>query len=980
MIERAQARRRGRGAGLSGVLAERSAELELLRDHLEEAGAGRGGVALIEAPAGKGKSRLLTIAGDLAREAGMQVLGAQASELERDFPFGLAVQLFEPRWAAADASELERLLRGPARHAGHVLSGVVPTAGQSPAELAFAAIHGFYWLCINLLLDADNATATRPMAILVDDAHWADRPSLRLLAYLAERIADAPIALIVTVRAGESACDEQALGALRRAASETTLHPGSLSADGVAEVVRAQFPHAETAFCQACAAVTNGNPFLLTELLAQLKSDDWPPTAASAQRLASTPPESVMRAVLTRMEALPAEAALVTRAVAIWGAEATPASIAQLTGLDLETVTRAADALSAVHLLFPGTPLGFVHPLIAAAVRRGTSPLDAGRMHRRAASILSQAGASPEQVAAHLLHTAPEHDPEAVEVLRGAARKALASEAPESAVRLLQRARAEHPSAVAHPGLLADLAQAEVAAGHSAAVGRLREALDIVPEGRLRDRLALAHGRALYEHGCYREAAETLESMLANALPGSDPAAQEGAAVFIAAAFFLPELRGRAEAHAQALLERVGSDPPLACLDALAHLAVHGSLHGEHRSRVASVARLAWCQGALLSAPSIEGLAWPLLAAALVNVGECDFALEICEAALARAREQSSPGVFAAASWCRAWVLYELGHITQAAADAESGLDAPAAGWLRYMRSAYSVMALCHIEMGELERAETALSIVDHPDGGESIHLPSLLEARAQLRLAQRRFTEARDDALAAGASLADSFGPTGPAAVAWRSTAALAHLALGQPSGARQLAGADLQDALKADLPQVTVRNLRILGLAEGGEAGLELLAQAVARGAQGTPGLERARALLDYGAALRRANQRSAAREPLREVFQFAQAAGATVLARRAADELAASGARKTRLLLSGVESLTPSERRVADIAARGLTTRQIAESLFVTPKTVEFHLRHIYQKLDIGSRSELTARLASSECAPTGPGGSVPDGEDQ
>ena len=327
-------------------------------------------------------------------------------------------------------------------------------------------------------------------------------------------------------------------------------------------------------------------------------------------------------------------------------------------------MTRAADALSAVHLLYPGTPLGFVHPLIAAAVRRGTSPLDRGRMHRRAASILSDAGAAPEQVAAHLLHTAPEHDPHAVEVLRGAARKALASEAPESAVRMLQRARAEHPSAAAHPGLLADLAQAELAAGHSAAVGRLREALGIVPEGRLRDRLALAHGRALYEHGCYREAAESLEPMLHDALSGSDPAAQEGAAVFIAAAFFLPELRGRANAHARALLERVGSDPPLASLDALAHLAVHGSLHGEHRSRVVSVARLAWSDGALLGAPSIEGLGWPLLAAALVYVGEYDFALEICDAALALAREQNSPGVFAAASSCRAWVLYELGRIT----------------------------------------------------------------------------------------------------------------------------------------------------------------------------------------------------------------------------------------------------------------------------------------------------------------------------
>jgi hypothetical protein len=180
------------------------------------------------------------------------------------------------------------------------------------------------------------------MAILVDDAHWADRPSLRPLAYLADRpslrllayLADRPslrLLAYLAERSGQSSCEEQALGALRRAASDTTLRPDSFSPDGVGEVVRAEFPHAKAAFCHACAAVTNGNPFLLTELLAQLKSDDWPPTAASAQRLASSPPGSVMRAVLAHLETRPAETALVTRAVAVWGAEAT-------TGLD-----RAAD-------------------------------------------------------------------------------------------------------------------------------------------------------------------------------------------------------------------------------------------------------------------------------------------------------------------------------------------------------------------------------------------------------------------------------------------------------------------------------------------------------------------------------------------------------------------------------------------------------------------------------------------------------------
>jgi DNA-binding NarL/FixJ family response regulator len=128
------------------------------------------------------------------------------------------------------------------------------------------------------------------------------------------------------------------------------------------------------------------------------------------------------------------------------------------------------------------------------------------------------------------------------------------------------------------------------------------------------------------------------------------------------------------------------------------------------------------------------------------------------------------------------------------------------------------------------------------------------------------------------------------------------------------------------------------------------------VATGDGEPPRLEHIRALLDLGAALRRANQRVAAREPLRRALELSRRGGATALDERARTELAAAGARPRRAMLSGVESLTPSERRVAKVAAKGLTTRQIAEALFVSPKTVEFHLRHIYQKLDIASRGEL------------------------
>ena len=107
---RIQSRRRGRAVGLGGVLVERDTELAAIERRLAQARDGHGGVVFVEAHAGMGKSRLLTVAGDLAREAGMQVAGAQGTRLEQDFPFGLAIQLFEPRWISADAAERERLL------------------------------------------------------------------------------------------------------------------------------------------------------------------------------------------------------------------------------------------------------------------------------------------------------------------------------------------------------------------------------------------------------------------------------------------------------------------------------------------------------------------------------------------------------------------------------------------------------------------------------------------------------------------------------------------------------------------------------------------------------------------------------------------------------------------------------------------------------------------------------------------------------
>ena len=182
----------------------------------------------------------------------------------------------------------------------------------------------------------------------------------------------------------------------------------------------------------------------------------------------------------------------------------------------------------------------------------------------------------------------------------------------------------------------------------------------------------------------------------------------------------------------------------------------------------------------------------------------------------------------------------------------------------------------------------------------------------------------------------------------------------MGDRTRAQELAAEELTLARASSIGRIVIRDLRVLGLAERGDRGLELLSEAVALADSSPPRLEQIHALIDLGAALRRSNRRADAREPLRKALDLSHHGGATGLTARAQAELSATGARPRRAMLSGAESLTPRERHVGELAAKGLTTRAIAELLFVTPKTVEFHLRHVYQKLDITSRSEIADAL--------------------
>jgi DNA-binding NarL/FixJ family response regulator len=257
---------------------------------------------------------------------------------------------------------------------------------------------------------------------------------------------------------------------------------------------------------------------------------------------------------------------------------------------------------------------------------------------------------------------------------------------------------------------------------------------------------------------------------------------------------------------------------------------------------------------------------------------------------------------------------------------------------------------------GELEEAEQALAELGLPEEvAESGHLIFFLGARGWLRYAREDFAGATADFERLGTCM-EAFEMFNPAVVAWRSHLALALLALERREEAIELARKEVELARAWGAPRPIGVALRVQGLAAGGEEGIARLRESLAVLEGSSAQLERARTLIALGVALRG----SEARELLEQGLDIAVRSGAQPLVEQAEAQLAATGARPRRLLLSGVESLTASERRVAKFAAGGLSNKDIAQALFLTTKTVEEHLGTVYGKLGIGSRTELPQAL--------------------
>jgi DNA-binding CsgD family transcriptional regulator len=934
-------------------LFERDEVLRRLERALGAVRDGRGGAALVQGPAGIGKTAVLTALRGAAERDGLGVLRARGALLEREFAFGVVRQLFEQPLATMPAAEREDVLHGAAGLAaaalrlGRAAPEDWPELGLSPS---FPVLHGLYWLVANL-------AARRPVLLVVDDLQWADLPSLRFLAFLMPRLEELPVALAGGVRTGEIAPTEPAgalLDAIETDPGADVVRLAPLSADGVAALVARRIGgDVAPAFAQACHEATGGTPFLVGELVDELRERGVAPTVAAAQRLEGLGAATIGRWMLVRLGRLGEDAGRLARALAVLES-GDPAPVAAMAELPAARAAAAVDALVAAGIVAPGRPLQFVHPIVRAAVYGELPPAERERRHRRAAEVLPD----PQRAAEHLLAVAPAGDPWVVEQLSAMSADAVRRGAPESAVAYLRRALDEPPPPELRPGLLVACGAAEESIGDPRWRAHCDEALSLATDDDTRAGVALYLGYALGRHQRFAMSVAVIERTL-EAMDDADSVLAlllEAASAAIGS--ISPATAGIGRRRMQHLRALSATGQPLPAF--VTATAAYGTLiDNAPVGEAVALARRAVAEGGSSQRPTDPP--WLVyVVITLMYAGEHAEAIGLLDGAIAEAQRAGDGVTFGAYTSTRALAHLRRGDLLAAEADGRAtatATDPPVPDFYRVLGAAAAVEALAERDRTDEADAllEVVSAVIDEPNSVVTL----LVGARARLRVAQGRLDEAAEDFREAGALMAAT-SELCPSHVPWRGELAAVLLAQGQTAEARLLAHEELELARACGAPRVLGVALRAAGNAEGGEAGIALLREAADVLEHADSAVAHAKALADLGAALRRANRRTEAREPLRRALAVAQEAGAERVAAQAATELRATGARPRHTVVTGVAALTASERRVAEQAARGLTNREIAQALFVTARTVEGHLTNVFRKLDVGSREELAGAL--------------------
>ena len=772
------------------MLLERDGELETLRALVAGIAGGRGSTVLLEAPAGLGKSTLLDAAASLAGEHGVVVRRARAHELEREIAWGVARSLFED-------AEFE---------------------GSS-----FTILHALYWVAVRL---AEQA----PLLLIVDDAQWADEPSLRFLLYLLGRLESAPLGVLAAARPSDSALLTQLAGDPEVSVRE----PAPLGLEAVATLVGADN-------AERCLELTGGNPLRLRELLASMERGD---------ELES----SLTRTIRHRLAQLSPAARSLAHAVAVLEDDAPPRLAAALAG-----VGDGADELRGADILRAGEPLGFTHPLVRAAVYAGV--VDPPAEHARAAELLGAAGAEPERISAHLLESAPAGDPGVVATLLTAARRAIARGAPSSAYRYLERALSEPPGnpreVHAEAGRAAALLAKPEAGEH------MEAALELMDDPRERARLLCELGHALHHRGSLAAAGDAFTRGRAE-LTEQDDLALELEAGYLTTALLSADRA--AEAHARLGEIMVDARTPVGRTIA-SKVMLQRMVSGEDRAQLVETARELWDGGRLLEEGGADTQALAHVIGTLGAADDFAMAEEVAHVAIEYLERRGwiewSHAAYAQRARHRAW----SGPIDAAIADAREAISVFRGTEVLYMPAASAPLVRALLDRDEPEEAQAALALMDAHIVAPGFFAAWRHDAAARLHAYRGEHEQARQAWLACGEH-ANRILVTNPAIWPWRSGAALA---MGAGPEAVALAGEELAHAERFGAPRAIGVAHRALGILTGDPAHHRAAVAA----------LERSGARVEYAEALLAAGEH-------RSAIAVASAIGMTRVVRLAEEAL--------------------------------------------------------------------------------------------
>jgi DNA-binding CsgD family transcriptional regulator/tetratricopeptide (TPR) repeat protein len=932
---------------------ERCSEIDRLKDFYGRAVRGKAQIVLVDGAVASGKTELLHVFGERVVESDGILLTAVGSREEPTVAFEALGQLF-----------LDSRLPAETRHTvGALLSEHTAAAGAAPADRADATPRLARALCDVLLA----LCARQPVVIGVDDVQHVDEATLHVLLYVLRRLRTNRLMVVLNEWTGPRPAHPAFRAELLRRPECHRIRLRLLSTAGVLDSLSALLDRGTaTRLAPEYHAVSGGNPLLLRGLV-----EDGAIGLPDGSRTLSdepVPEDSFRQAVFACLYRWDGDTIDVARGLAMLGPEAAPGLIGELTGLDGERVRQSLDTLTESGLLDRGW---FRHPAVRTVAMDSLGVENRVRLHLAAARLLHDNGQSAVDVARHVVAAGRVREDWSVAVLQDAAAHATAEDRLDFALECLELAYRACEEPHRRAWLTLTLTRLKWRNQPSAAAHHLAPLCQALVAGHLDARHGADLVRYLLWHGRGAEALDTYE-WLARSEAAGDPAL---AAELRLIRPWLEPVRSfdePADPDAIPAVERVGTR-------------VHGGLvsaaaaesllyRGPNEQAVEQAERV--LADATLSDASLMAVGGALHT--LIRADRPDRAKPWCQTFLAEARARRSATWEALISGLRAEAALRQGDLTDAEHWAGRALDLLSPhNWGVFIGQPLSVLLLARTGLGHYEDAAATLRQHVPESMYRSRWAAVYLHARGHYHLAARRSHAALADFRTCGELMA-AWAMDSPVLVPWRSDCAQAQIQLGKPLQARALVEEQL--ALpSAGGSRTRGLSLRVLARTHPVEHRPAMLRQAVALLQTSGDAMELLLALADLGLAHRALGDLDLSRMLERRVMRLARECGAEERGRRLFDEGDGtpdgvgqdSGSRQAvghdgdsdgadagpaAEPADGPPALSDAERRVAELAARGHTNRQISHELYITVSTVEQHLTRVYRKLNVTRRTDL------------------------